>query len=321
MIKVGIVGAGQNAVGHARYFSMSPRSEIAFIADPMLERAQTLAAEYGGKAVEDYTTVLGEADAVVVCSPNFLHCEQAIAVAQSGRHLFCEKPMGLNLRQAREIAAAVEAAKVQSTVGFSVRFSDTVQTMMRYAQDGELGEIVSVVSRRLCYFEASDGPAWRRDHDLSGGLLMEINIHELDWMMAIGGKVESVYARIWAKEPTSTRSNDQIWVTLNFQKGATGMHEGSWLSSTAAYYRNVQGTEGGLATDEWGSQLFYAQGSEDRVMIKPDADFDLRGNFLDAIEGRAQAVADVSNALQVMTVAEAVFQSANSGQVVEIASL
>lgn len=318
MIKVGIIGAGQNAVGHARYFSLSPRSEIVFVADPLVERAQQLTEEYGGKAIDDYSEMLGEVDAVVVCSPNFLHHEQAIAVAKAGRHVYCEKPMGLNVHQAREIAEAVNNAVVQSQVGFAVRFDPTIQTMMRYAREGELGEIVSVVSRRLCYFDAESGPAWRRDHDLSGGLLLEINIHELDWMMQIGGEVESVYARTWAKNPTSERSNDQIWVTLNFQKGATGLHEGSWLSSTAAYYRNVQGTEAGLHTDEWGSQLFYANAGEDRVEIKPDADFDLRGNFLDAIEGTAPAVADVNNALKVMTVAEAVFQSAKSGEVVTV---
>lgn len=321
MIKVGIVGAGQNAVGHARYFDLSPRSEVVFIADPVVVRAQQLAEEYGGRAVADYSEMLGEVDAVVVCSPNFLHHEQAIAVAQAGRHVYCEKPMGLNLKQAREIAEAVDSAGVQSQVGFAVRFTDTIQTMMRYAQEGELGDIVSIVSRRLCYFDAENGPAWRRDHDLSGGLLMEINIHELDWMLQIGGEVESVYARTWAKNPTGERSNDQIWVTLNFQKGATGLHEGSWISSTAAYYRNVQGTEAGLQTDEWGSQLFYANAGEDRVKIKPDADFDLRGNFLDAIEGNAAAVADVHDALKTMTVAEAVFQSAKSGEVVAISSL
>ena len=321
MIKVGIVGAGQNAIGHAHYFNLSPRSEIVFIADPLVERAQQLVEEHGGKAIGDFREMLGEVDAVVVCSPNFLHHEQALEVARAGCHVYCEKPMGLNIEQAREIAEAVNNAGVKSQVGFAVRFSDTVQTMMRYAREGELGDIVSIVSRRLCYFDAESGPSWRQDHDLSGGLLMEINIHELDWMIQIGGEVESVYARTWAKKPKSERSNDQIWVTLNFQKGATGLHEGSWISSTATYYRNVQGTTGGMHTDEWGSQLYYADTGEDRVGIKPDADFDLRGNFLDAIEGKVPAVADVNNALKVMIVAEAIFKSAKSGEVVSISSL
>jgi predicted dehydrogenase len=321
VIKIGIIGAGANAGGHARYFSSSPRSEVVFVADPALERAQQLAQEIWRTGCRDYQTVLAEADAVVVCSPNFLHHEQAIAVARAGRHVYCEKPMGLSATQAREIANAVNEAGVKSQVGFSVRFDPSIQTMVRYAQEGELGQIVSLCSRRLCYMNPEKAPAWRRDHELSGGLLMEINIHELEWMMYIGGEVESVYARSWAANPASERSNDHIWVTLNFAQGATGIHEGSWLSSTSAYYRNVQGTQGGMSTDEWGTHLYYAHLDEDRVTITPDEAFDLRGNFLDSIEGVAEATADVNYALKVMTVAEAVLQSAASNRVVSLQEL
>ena len=321
MIKIGIIGAGVMAQGHAHYFHQAQRSEVVFIADPVLERAHALAGECHAKAIGDYREMLGEVDAVIVASPNFLHHEQAIEVARAGRHLYCEKPMGLSATQAREIADAVNTAGVKSQVGFSVRFDPTIQTMVRYAQEGELGQIISLCSRRLCYLDPQNAPAWRRDHKLSGGLLMEINIHELEWMMYIGGEVESVYARTWAAHPDGDRSNDHIWVTLGFAEGATGIHEGSWLSSTAAYYRNVQGTKGGMSTDEWGSHVQFARGGEDRAIVALDPAFDLRANFLDSIDGTAPSTADVNYALKLMKVAEAVLQSAQSGAVVSVASM
>jgi predicted dehydrogenase len=280
-----------------------------------------LAAEVEAQATGDFHEFLDDVDAVVVSSPNFLHHEHALQVARAGRHLFCEKPMGLNLQQARDIAAAVNDYNVQSAVGFSTRLSSPIQTMQRYAQSGELGDVFSLCSRRVFYMPQENLPGWRKDHNLSGGLLMEINIHEIDWMMMIGGEVESVYAKTWAANPTGPRSNDHIWVTLNFAGGAHGQHEGSWLSPTAQFFRSIDGTQGGMSTDEWGNSLYLSRPGQNRETIEGDAEFDLRGNFLDAIEGTAAPVADVNYAVKVMAVSEAIFQSAASGQEVAVSTL
>jgi len=112
-----------------------------------------------------------------------------MATARAGKRVYCEKPMGLNLQEAREIAAAITTAKVASTVGFSVRFDPIFHTMVRLARGGELGRILSICARRLGCFDPAKGPAWRRDHRKSGGLLLEINIHEIDWMMAAAAKL------------------------------------------------------------------------------------------------------------------------------------
>jgi predicted dehydrogenase len=289
---------------------------VAAIADVALDRAQALAGEVQAEAVSDYTQFLNDVDAVVISSPNFLHREQAIACAQADKHVYCEKPMGLNLRDAHDIADAVNTAGVKSTVGFATRFGRDVQTMQRLACDGELGELISVCSRRLGFIDPGQGASWRSDHTLSGGLLYEINIHEIDWMMALGGPVQSVYARTWAQEQTSERSNDHLFVTLAFADGATGLHEGSWLSSNPQYFRSIEGTRAGASTDEWGTKLFFATRGQGRNDLEMDNAFDLRGNFLDSIEDTAAPVADVNWALKVMTVAEGILVSAAQNRVV-----
>jgi predicted dehydrogenase len=319
LIKIGIIGAGPNAAGHATYYHASPRARVVAVADPAGERAAALAEQCDAKAIPDFHDFLDQVDAVVVSSPNFLHRDHAIACAAAGRHLFCEKPVGLNLGEAREIAAAVDEAGVKSMVGFSVRFTDTLQTMQRIVRAGDIGEIVGLCSRRLAYFPPGSGPGWRLDHARSGGILLEVSIHELDWIMALGGDIDSVYARTWAAEP-GPRSNDQIWVTMNFKAGAVGYHEGSWSSATANYYRSVQGTRGGLCTDEWGSTVFHAPMGADRVAVDRDPTFDLRGNFLDCIEHGAVPVADIHWGVKVMAVAEAVYESARSGTVAKVMS-
>lgn len=321
MIRIGIIGAGPNAVGHAQYYAHSSRSRVVAIADPDQQRATALARELEAESVSDYHEFLDKVDAVIISSPNFLHREHAIICAEAGKHIYCEKPMGLSLLDARAIAEAVKRTGVKSTVGFTVRFESPIQTIQHLAEAGELGQMLSLCSRRLFYFDPAHLTGWRKDSRLSGGLLMEISLHELDWMMALGGDVSSVYARTWAAEVVDERSNDHIWVTLNFANGAVGLHEGSWLSPTPAFYRNVQGTSRGLQTDEWGSKIFDALPGKDRVEREMDSKFDLEGHFLDCIEERVQPVADVAWGVKVMTVAEAVVVSAAQKRVVAITEL
>jgi predicted dehydrogenase len=320
MIRIGVIGAGPNAAGHARYFARSGRSKVVAIADPDLNRAHALASECQASAMEDYRDMLGDVDAVVVSSPNFLHHEHAVAAAKAGKHVYCEKPMGLSLAQATEIRDAIAEASVQSLVGFSTRFTEPVQTMLRLSGSGQLGKIISVDSRRLCNVTPAPPKHWRHNPSLSGGLLYEINIHEIDWMLAAGGPVESCYARSWAVDQQSKLSNDHIWVILNFKSGATGMHEGSWVSATPHYYRAIHGTSGAVATDEWGATVYYGEPGEERRALVLDPHFDLRGNFLDTIDHIAEPVADATWGLEVMRVAEAILKSAHSGNVELIGS-
>lgn len=321
MIKLGIIGAGPNASGHARYYAQSPRTQVVAIADPAQDRAQALATEVGAKAVTDLSQFIADVDAVVVASPNFLHLEHAVAGAKAGKHLYCEKPMGLRVQDARAITEAVHAAKVVSQIGFSPRNAANLHRMSTMAQQGEFGQIISVCSRRLMYMDKSKAAGWRTDPDKSGGLLMEINIHELDWMMTVAGAVDTVSAHTWAAEPGHERANDHVWITLGFENGAKGQHEGSWSSPTPNYYRSVQGVAGGGCTDEWGNKCYLSRTGSDRVDTDVGAPFDLRGNWLDGIEGIAKPTADVDWALKVMTVGEAVFASVRAGEPVRISDV
>jgi predicted dehydrogenase len=321
MTRIAIIGAGPNAAGHARYYAKCPNVTLVAVADPDTARATALASETGSTPVADFRSVLDQVDAVVVSSPNFLHLEHALAVCAAGKHLYCEKPMGLTLGEAEQITAAVAKAGVVSQVGFSPRNTGVLRALARRANAGEFGRLVGVTSRRLANGDPSKRmTGWRGDPAKSGGLLMEINIHELDWMMTVAGRVTSVNARMWAAQPGHPRANDRVWITLAFANGAVGCHEGGWTSTTPTYYRGVEGVAAGGQTDEWGQKLFISKPGQNRVEEQPDADFDLRADWLAAIAGGPRPAADVFWARNVMAVGEAVFASAASeGAPVQVA--
>ncbi len=321
MIRIGIIGAGNNAAGHARYYHQSPRTEVVAIADPDRDRAAKLAEEVDARPLDDFRDFVDDVDAVVISSPNFLHRDHAVGCAQAGRHVFCEKPMGLDAAEARQIADAVDAAGVHCTVGFSVRFGPPVQTFQRLLREDAIGQPVSLWSRRLHYLDPAAHAGWRMDPARSGGLLLEINVHELDWLMALGGDVDSVFARTAAHDASHPRANDHVWFTLNLACGAVAQHEGSWLAATPNMFIGLHGRNGGAQTDPWRTEVQFSElgGSFNPVELAPP--FDLRAHFLDTIEHGTDPVADAAWGLKVMTVAEAIFESAATGRVVPVAEV
>ncbi len=320
MIRIGVIGAGHNGSGHARYYHECERSEVVAVADPDGGRAAALAEEVGARGVPDFREMLDAVDAVVISSPNHLHRDHAVACAEAGKHVFCEKPMGINAGQAEEIASAVARAGVASCIGFSVRFTEPIQTMQRYLREGRAGELVSVWSRRMSCMSRSGGPAWRSDQALSGGILYEINVHEVDWIVALGGDVTSVYAKTYADSPDNPRANDHVWATFAFAGGAVGTMEGSQIAPNPEYVRGMMGSKAGLITRDWGRKLFFAERGEKEVEVEQDAAFDKRAHFLDCIENGVPPVADARCGLKIMNVAEAILQSSASGEVVQLDS-
>jgi predicted dehydrogenase len=309
MIRLGVIGAGRMARDHVDYFVSAAGCRVVAIADPDLARAEALAISSGATAVTDATELLGGVDAVVIASPNRQHRDHAVAAAAAGRHVYCEKPGGQSLADAEDIADAVHEAGVVATVGYAVRHSPQIRTMHDLYTGGRLGDLRSLGSRRLWGMTPADRPPWYRD--LPGGHLLEISVHELDWMLALGGPVASVYARA---QDRGISGIDSLWITLQFADGAVGWHEGSWSASLPMFHRAVEGARAGVATDEWGDRLYFGELGADRRVIGPAAGFDLRRDFLTCIETGRTPVADVDWNLTVMAVADAVLTSIRTGE-------
>jgi predicted dehydrogenase len=182
---------------------------------------------------------------------------------------------------------------------------------MRMSRGGDLGEMIGLFSRRLVSLNPNRGSGWRGDHANSGGVLLEINIHEIDWMMAAGGELEAVYARFHAEESEHPRANDFIWLMMEFQQGATGMHEGSWSHDIAAFQRSAQGSKGAVATGLHGKGLFFKpRDGERREITFEEEKIDPNDVFVQAIENGEETEVNHEWGLKVMRAAEAFCLSA-----------
>lgn len=319
MIRLGIIGAGPNASGHAKKFANYPeRCRLMAVADIQKPAAEALASEYGASAYEDFRQMLGKVDAVIISSPNFLHGEHAVACAGEGKHVWVEKPMALDNEEAARIAKAVEEAGVQSMVGFSVRFTGVKQSYKRLVAEGRIGQPVAVWSRRLSYFNLDTVKGWRADPAKSGGYLYELMTHEVDWIVDLVGPPLGIYAQKTSRIEPSNRANEHLWVTFQYLNGLTATLEGSWMSPMPDYYNGVTGREATLHTNKWGNELYLKTLEEQHSQqLEPDAAFDKHAHFLDVIEGKCPSVADVHYGQYITSICEAILQSALENRVID----
>ena len=316
MIKLGIIGAGPNATGNAQQFALLPdRCRIVAVADPFEPAARELADFHGANAYTDASQLMAEVDAVVISSPNFLHPEQTIAAAQAGRHVWCEKPMALNDADAKRMVDAVTKAGVASFVGFSVRFDPQTRKLKEIFNSGQLGDPISVWSRRLCNLEQARSGSWRAEYAKSGGVMSELITHEVDWVIDLAGDPRSIYGRKASRRHDDPRDNDHVWMTFDFGNDFTGTIEGSQMSLLPEFYRAVIGTKGAVYTANWGSEVrLMLPGNADPILLDLPAPFNKHAHFLDVVEGKCASVADLNWGRKIVQISDLAIASAISGQ-------
>jgi predicted dehydrogenase len=193
---VAVVGAGRAGMVHARNFASGVSgARLAALADPDREALAVAAAETGcgrthANPVDAVTA--DDVDAVVIASPTFTHAELAITALAAGKHVLCEKPLASTLAEAEAIARAAEESDSAFLIGFMRRFDPTWTSVAERVAAGEIG--VPLVVRSTGRGPGLP-PEWALDPETSGGLVAEVNSHDLDTIRWVSGQeFETVYA-------------------------------------------------------------------------------------------------------------------------------
>ncbi|MGH9673211.1 MAG: Gfo/Idh/MocA family protein [Bryobacteraceae bacterium] len=224
-IRIGIIGAG--AASHAIHIPGFRRCEGVELAavcdpDPAASAATGITPAYTG-----YRELLeGAVDAVVIAAPNHLHHEIALAAVERGRHVLCEKPLALNLAQAREMLDAADRAGVVHMTAFTYHYTPAFRWLHHLAGTDALGKLRTV---RAAYLMALSGHllGWRSRREYAGsGVLADIGSHLIHLVQLAAGPVESLAAmkRRFREDPSSD-VEDWIAFLAKFENGACGTFE------------------------------------------------------------------------------------------------
>ncbi len=201
MVKVGLLGAGFIGATHAQAYAELEQAELVAVADARADAADALAQRFGAKAYHDADALLADAqiDIVDICLPTFLHERYVVAAAERGKHILCEKPVALSLAQVDAMTAAVERAGVIAMVAQVIRFWPQYVVIRDLFRQGALGRPLVATAARM-----SSAPKWGNwfaDPKLSGGAVLDMHVHDLDFLCWLFGRPRSVYA-VGAQSPS-----------------------------------------------------------------------------------------------------------------------
>lgn len=166
-----------------------------------------------------------EVQAVFVCTPNNLHLEDVRACVAAGKHVLCEKPMGLSAHECERMCMARRAAGVRLFVGHCFRYAHSVERARALLQSGALGELRTV---RVWYSFLNPATPWRTDSRISGGgPLMDLGPHAIDFFRYLtGDEIADVQALVDpAPDRTTGQSEQEVRALMRFRGGATAVME------------------------------------------------------------------------------------------------
>jgi predicted dehydrogenase len=252
-IGVGIVGIGAIGRLHAEnYASKIPGAHLAGIADVNLAAAGDLAGKLGVTTVyEDYHQLLNDdnVDAIVVATPPFLKKDITLAAADKHKHVFCEKPMTLSLKDADEMISAVQRSGIRFQVGYQKRSDTSFMRARKAVEEGEIGKLLLVKAHNR------DPPTtvagWSADPKKSGSVFLDTASHDFDALRWLSGtEVTSVYAdgnTMMYEELRKNGDYDTVIVNLRLANGAMAQVDACGYTPYGFDSRSeLVGTEGGI---------------------------------------------------------------------------
>ncbi|NQT91267.1 MAG: Gfo/Idh/MocA family oxidoreductase [Lentisphaerae bacterium] len=225
-LRVCIVGAGKAGTNLAMALAECPDADVVRVVSRTETSARRLADALG---IEPSGTDLAQAlddptvDAVVVATPDKLHCEQAVAAAKAGKHVLCEKPMCRSVEEAQAMIEAARDARVTLMIGFTERFNQPCLEAKKRIEAGEIGDPVMILARRCHPKSLVRGRDWLND-DETGGVLCYAGTHNIDlicWYM--DAKPTRVYAEMGQLVLKGQDFTDCAAMTFRFDNGAVAV--------------------------------------------------------------------------------------------------
>jgi len=229
----GVIGCGRvaNARSIPEGIMVAENARLVGVSDIRVDCAQATADRFGGKAYQDTDELLSDPtlDAVYIAAPPAVHAELTIKAAEHGKHVLCQKPIALNVRQGEEMVRVCREQNVILGIGLMMRYHACHQKMRDLIQDGAIGKPVATRVRYSVWAPPVDANedfgAWIHDPKIAGGgSMMDMGVHTIDLMSMMVGRITEVCSFCdtlvhgYAVEDTAS-------ILFKFNNGAQGVME------------------------------------------------------------------------------------------------
>ena len=314
-MKVGLIGTGNMGSTHANAMLTMPDIEVVVLSR-IADRDAAFAQKYNATTESNLDHLLSSVDIVDICTPTDTHHEIALKAISHGRGVFLEKPLARTWEQGVEVVKAADAANVPLGVGQVVRFFHEFELGNRMVKNGSVG---TPAAARLRRGGAAPG-RWFMDHARSGGVLLDLAIHDFDWLRWTLGEVKSLYSRSTAIHVG--HGPDYALTTLTFDSGAIAHVESTWMDPSGFRTAFEVAGSGGIiqydSRDAATLRTSTTNGSSIEQNFSPQDDpyaRELRA-FFDAVRAGTKPPVGGEDALGALSIALAAVESAKTGQAV-----
>ena len=322
----GLIGASNVARNRlVNAINSQPDSRIVAVMSRDLGRAQAFARECTiPTAYDSLDAILADpkVDCVYISTTNDLHYAQTLAAARAGKHILCEKPLALELDQAREMVEVCRHAGVVLGTNHHMRNSVIHRKARQMILDGAIGKPLSARLLRAMYLP-TNLHTWRLAQSAGGGAILDMTVHDADISrFVLTSEVESVVA-IKSQQGLGVGDiEDTVMGVLNFRNGVMCQFHDSFVVKHADMHFEIFGTEGSLCAEkammgQGGGKLFLRRGDE-RQEIDCGAYEELHTRavklFNAAVRGQGQPAVSGEDGVRSLQIALAVRDAANTGK-------
>jgi len=343
-IRWGVIGSGGIARRRTIPEGIAPASnaELVAVFDPAADANQAVAKQFDALAAATVDELLRcDVEAVYIASPPAAHREQAIACAKAGKHVLCEKPLGMTVADAEAMIAACRKSGVRFGVAFMMRFVAQHQAALQIIRESRLGKPVFGRAQLSCWYPPLPG-AWRQDPQTGGGgSLMDMGGHCIDLLEMFFGPVRAVSC-FTGRTVHGYAAEDSAVASLFFQNGALGAVDTFFCVPDEASQNRLElyGSRGSilakntigqgaagemiahLREDAAGYDAQQSRATSGGVAISPPPVNPYRAEieeFSQAVLDNREPANDAQIGLQNQRALSACYESARTGKVIELA--
>jgi len=335
MLKVGIIGVGMMGRTHYEAYQKIEGAEVVAIADSDPKRAAGDLAGTGGnvlqgglarlpmdkiKGMQDYRQLLAmkELDIIDICTRTPQHASMTVEALATGKHVLCEKPLGRTVGEAQQMTDAAAKAKGFFMPAMCIRFWPEWAWAKDAVKSGRYGKVLGAHFRRVASFPGG----WYKDGDASGGALLDLHIHDSDFVYYLFGMPKGVFSRGYNKP---TNQVDHVFTQYLYDNGPVVMAEGSWSLAdgygfTMRYTINFEKATADYDLSRSDTLLLIQDGKSHPIRTQGGTGYEAElGYFVNCVKkGEKPSVVNASDALPGLKIVEAEGKSIREGQIVKL---
>lgn len=314
-MRVGILGCGGIGRVHARHYKSIPDVSLSIydISSAKIEEFLTTNSATVADSAED---LIKQSDVIDICLPTFLHYEFAKQSLEAQKPTLCEKPLCGTVHECLSLIEIAEKRQVPLMPAQVVRFFPEFQKAHEIVQSGAIGKPAAIRTRRGGRFPTG-AATWMANHELSGGIILDLMIHDFDWIRWTFGEVETVFAD--ALTFTEVKNRDYALATLSLKSGAIAHVEGTWADPSGFRVTFlIAGSKGLIEHDSRSTPTLRVSSHQSGTAEAPLAPFDdpyykQLNAFLNSVKSNTQPPISPLDGLSAVAIAEAAIESVKSG--------